>query len=970
MVSPKFTEDSVTAMLSEELSNQNINVIAFPTLNTPSGIRKPDLYCQNGGNYVIEAKIKEGDLPGALFKIYDSYLKYSDLLNLRGGFAILYPEELANALSPEESKKRIDKEKFVVLSMFASSDPRTTQRFVGTFSEVSRHISNQINYIEPVIEPDVKFLIIVLRDCTKRISRSISSLPLEDFLSIFGGKSVFTNILEYNEHEIPKETVMTAAPYLLINQLLFYEILSGERPQFESLDLDCITSPSDLSQSFAKVLEENYATIFSFDIVSKIPIARLDDLKSVVGAIQSLYPRKLKHDLLGTIFHDLIPFEVRKKVAAFYTNIFAAELLSKLAIEHKDSKVADFASGSGGLVVAAYQRKKSMMGKEYSADKHTKFIEEDLFAIDVMPFAAHLTSTHLALQAPSFLTDHVNVGLWDSTELSPGSKIPPIADLHEVLKGQTQLDEFLLTDSSQTTKGVVALKVGQEVHELNPINLVKVDTVLMNPPFTRQERMDQIYKNLLRSRFPSGYIHGQMGFYNYFILLADRFLKKKGNMGLVLPAAFLVTRSSLAIRKLLIENYQIHYIISNKELNFSESTWRREILLIANKGQKKSGSTQIITLNSLPSNSSEVDSIIHEIQLSANQQYFQGENLTSAIILSSELKVSSRNWFNYIALDNAIISKKWYHILEQPEELVSLKNFLDEKRARIIRGLESARGMKLQRAFILSHESRARRSEDRWVVSRIIQKAGKKILIVHNRHSPDEELKIPFNALNNSLRSLSGLMTIDLKPIEEFVVIAKFRGDNKFFKGTQSSIKVLPQWKKYVLSRKGSVILQRRFVLPAPGTYNLAYYSQEPLSGPGTGWIVSGLDAESAKILCLWFNSTLNLLQILFERIEDVWIDLHQYLLKEMKVLDIEKIRTKDREQLLALFNEFSQTEMPSLIDQYRTGSPPPIKQALDRLLLNILGYSSTAIESELKELYLVLGEILERFEGQMSSSR
>ncbi|MHA2233158.1 MAG: Eco57I restriction-modification methylase domain-containing protein, partial [Candidatus Hodarchaeales archaeon] len=790
MVSPKFTEDSVTVLLSEELSNQDINVIPFATLHTPSGIRKPDLYCQNGGNYVIEAKIKEEDLPGALFKIYDSYLKYAELLSLRGGFAILYPEELANTLSPEEFKKRLDTEKFVLLSLFASSDPRITQEFVGTFSEVSKYISNQINYIEPVIEPDVQFLIKVLRDCTKRISRSISSLPLEDFLTIFGGKNVFTNILEYKEHEIPKETVMTAAPYLLINQLLFYEILSGERPQFESLDLDGITSPRDLSQSFAKVLDENYATIFSFDIVSKIPIARLADLKSVVGAIQSLYPRKLKHDLLGTIFHDLIPFEVRKKVAAFYTNIFAAELLSKLAIEHEDAKVADFASGSGGLVVAAYQRKKSMMGKEYSADKHTKFIEEDLFAIDVMPFAAHLTSTHLALQAPSFMTDHVNVGLWDSTELSPGSEIPPIADLHEMLKGQTQLDEFLGTDSSQTTKGVVALKAGQEIHELKPIKLVKVDTVLMNPPFTRQERMDQVYKNLLRTRFPPEYIHGQMGFYSYFVLLADRFLKKKGNMGFVLPAAFLVVRSSLAIRKLLMENYQIHYIISNKELNFSESTWRREILLIANKGQKRAESTQIITLNSLPSDSSEVDSIIHEIQLAANQPYFQGKSLTSAVIPSSELKGSIRNWFSYIALDNAIISKKWYHILEQPEELVSLKNFLAEKRARIIRGLESTRGMKLQRAFILSHKSRARRKEDRWVASRTLQKAGRKILVVHNRHAPDEEIKIPFDALNNSLRSLSGLKTIDLKPIREFVVIANFRGAKQFFKGNQDLIGV------------------------------------------------------------------------------------------------------------------------------------------------------------------------------------
>lgn len=57
----------------------------------------------------------------------------------------------------------------------------------------------------------------------------------------------------------------------------------------------------------------------------------------------------MRGDLLGTIFHDLIPFETRKSVAAFYTNVLAAELLAWLAIDRPDAKVADFAVGSGGL---------------------------------------------------------------------------------------------------------------------------------------------------------------------------------------------------------------------------------------------------------------------------------------------------------------------------------------------------------------------------------------------------------------------------------------------------------------------------------------------------------------------------------------------------------------------------------------------------------------------------------------------
>jgi len=41
---------------------------------------------------------------------------------------------------------------------------------------------------------------------------------------------------------------------------------------------------------------------------------------------------------LGKVFHELIPFEVRKAVAAFYTNNEAAEILAQLAIEMADAR--------------------------------------------------------------------------------------------------------------------------------------------------------------------------------------------------------------------------------------------------------------------------------------------------------------------------------------------------------------------------------------------------------------------------------------------------------------------------------------------------------------------------------------------------------------------------------------------------------------------------------------------------------
>ena len=66
---------------------------------------------------------------------------------------------------------------------------------------------------------------------------------------------------------------------------------------------------------------------------------------------------------------------------------------------------------------------------------HEEFIEQ-LLGVDVMPFAASVAASHLALQSPQYYTNKVNIAIWDSTELEPSMKIPSIASLKFVLKGQ------------------------------------------------------------------------------------------------------------------------------------------------------------------------------------------------------------------------------------------------------------------------------------------------------------------------------------------------------------------------------------------------------------------------------------------------------------------------------------------------------------------------------------------------------
>lgn len=405
----------------------------------------------------------------------------------------------------------------------------------------------------------------------------------------------------------------------------------------------------------------------------------MEQTRAVIAVIKGLAPEKIGGDLLGTIFHDLVPFQVRKTVAAFYTNVLAAETLAWLAIDEPNAKVADFAVGSGGLLVAAYRRKRFLTEKkkgDFSPEDHKNFLDKELLGIDVMPFAASIAASHLALQTPEYFTDRVNVAIWDSTELSPGRTIPSIAGLEFVMKGQTDLESFVRPP--QKKKGVVSL-TGEIPKE---IMLEKCDVAIMNPPFTRQERMPGKYKNALLERFRGHreYIGGQMGYFGYFVLLADRFLKDGGKMALVLPATALHVRSSEGIRKLWAEKYHIECIITTwHRLAFSESVIFREILLVAKKTHPASDAiTKVCVLKKLPDKISKAREIAERIR-SVKKDY-EDSDVVIKIHPYSKLTSNTTDWHTFISLSDLRIVDFLEEILVS-KKLVPLSSISEARRS-------------------------------------------------------------------------------------------------------------------------------------------------------------------------------------------------------------------------------------------------------------------------------------------------
>ncbi|MGQ9624146.1 MAG: hypothetical protein ACUVT9_02110, partial [Candidatus Bathycorpusculaceae bacterium] len=175
---------------------------------------------------------------------------------------------------------------------------RPSQPFKGSLFEVADWIAGHV--LRPlVVEADTGFAIRVLRDAVDYVSASVRALQGKELEDIFGGKSVFENVLQYEEGRYPFEEMRRAATYLLVNQLLFYHVLTRVDASFAVIDEDGIRRPADLRVYFEPVLRKDYSSIFGFDVASRLPDSAVDAVKKAVMAVKALAPEKIRHDLLG-----------------------------------------------------------------------------------------------------------------------------------------------------------------------------------------------------------------------------------------------------------------------------------------------------------------------------------------------------------------------------------------------------------------------------------------------------------------------------------------------------------------------------------------------------------------------------------------------------------------------------------------------------------------------------------------------
>jgi hypothetical protein len=894
--------------------------------------KEPDLVIKNDGEFYGEAKWDSKYWEG----ITDAR-DYEQIPTANGTFAIGYPD----ALKSEVSQSRLGEEKEEAIlsghkfrvSFFRPGEDAEMDRL--EIQELPQWIENHIHRrVEPEPEPDE--VVWVLRQTADALSEQLEEADAPELF-----KNVMGVEPEKNEE---KQAAQRAAGYLLVNQIAFYRVLSSVK-EYPQIEPDSIDRPKDLNNYFQRVLLDDYSAIFSFPVAKAYPQEEIRILRNAIKSIYQLSPERIDHEVLGTVFHSLTPLTVRKPLAAFYSKNRPSQLLAVLAVDDGDAKIIDPACGSGNLLSAAYRRKRQLTDG-FDEQDHKRFVGEEITGIDIMPFASHLSTIHLALEAPAYETDKVQIGIEDATKLQPGKTISPISQvLPESIEGQQSLDKFHRdmdenwVEEEKVERGAVNLTAMPQ----QEIEIGESDVVIMNPPFSRQETVSQFsaeYKQKLRDRF-SEYedaIHGKMSYCSYFILLADRLLKDDGTLAAILPASFLTKSSDEKIRDLLFDNYDVQYLLArDDEPNFSEDTDFREILLVAQKnGSKDNSSIAYVTIDGFGVTSEQIENAAEELatdEINSSESRTITRDGTSATIRRFKTKeIRELNLFSPFAVNNYSLFDVWDRVTSG-ENLAKL----DTLDSGLIRGV----GSHDWQEGLINHPGAKLRNKDIWV-----HDSEDENNVTARHRVLDETIKIGHDKLVYDLHRYAGRPRFDHTNLDEYAVIEEPE-DNRFLQLSEEK-EVPAKWRQNVSNnldnRLAHLAFLRRPDLTAPGTHHLAYFTGEKRLFHAM-WAMPDFTEGEAQNVGIWMDSSLNLLQMMFNRQprRGGLAKYEKHTISEFDVLNPDDLDEDDNEELSEIFKSIQHIEYPPIFQQLVLSTPSDIlsEEEIERLSKAFQGMES-----------------------------
>ena len=466
-------------------------------------------------------------------------------------------------------------------------------------------------------------------------------------------------IPEHLKQPYSEQTLRMAAT-IVVNALVFHQNLAGQHGvrNLEQVASDGVLTQAGVLEEWRKILGVNYWSIFNIasELLRSInpPGMAVDALRKMRRTADRLVALGVSqsHDLSGTVFQRLIAD--RKFLATFYTRPESATLLAHLAIRDdggwgdpqrvRDFRIADYACGTGTLIHAAYRRLNQLhwLAGGDPESLHAHMMENALTACDVLPSAVHLTASMLSSSHPrqrydgsrTIVTEYgkterggVSIGSLDL--LGDTGIVRPLIPLHTAtaVTGTGEVRSVLDVDMPAHSQNLVIMNPpftsgGSDYTEGNPAGYNKKQFHGLGTDWETQERMFD-----LASEYGKGTCaHGYAGIASWFVALADRMVRKKGTIALVLPLTALQGTSWQKVRQLIARNYSHVTVLTiaaarQEYQSFSADTGMAETMIVCRESSNAPGGRGLfVSLRRRPDSEMEATEVARAISVLAESQ--------------------------------------------------------------------------------------------------------------------------------------------------------------------------------------------------------------------------------------------------------------------------------------------------------------------------------------------------------------
>jgi len=389
--------------------------------------------------------------------------------------------------------------------------------------------------------------------------------------------------------------------------LLIYELARTRHP-LALQDLSSLNAARML-EGLRRLRKINYVEIIDSSIMAWSNMPSHPQLNQFLNAIHAQIKKAVDPirrggwDVLAFIYQRLLSETYRKAYATFYTKLPAAYLLANLAVESANDKIIDPACGTGSLLVSAFfvkkkatlkpkniQRMLDKKIKEPILDYVNKRMLNDVYGLDALDTAVSLSSGVLTLASSAV----------------PRSRLK----LFNAPVGPDKSGSLDLLRTSTIKSDGYGITLRTKTEEKYEKAENQFDVVIMNPPFTRSDRIptligDRARRDLNSLNLKLGGVKTTnlfvAGLAKPFLVLGDRLCANGGRIAAVLPNSLLSRDAWIDVRQGIVNSYIIDDVVVSYAPgtpNFSSDTQFREILLVVRKetGKRSKSKTRIVNL--------------------------------------------------------------------------------------------------------------------------------------------------------------------------------------------------------------------------------------------------------------------------------------------------------------------------------------------------------------------------------------